>query len=46
MTASVSNSNMEKEQQQGLLLPWLQGCEEADEGHLADPSKNTGELSV
>lgn len=36
MDVSVGNSNMEKEQQQALLVPWLQGCEEVEEGHLAE----------
>lgn len=35
---------MEKEQQQALLVPWLQGCEEVEV--TAECSENTGELSV
>ena len=46
MAVLVGNLNMEKEQQQTLLVPWLQGCEEDEEGHFAECSKNTGELSA
>lgn len=36
---------MEKEPQEALLVPRLQGCEEVEEGHFVECSKNTGELS-